>query len=145
MAFCIEDVEATEDKKRQLDCIHFKFIILKDLATSCKLKPSELLEMAPGKICGIITRLVMINDATLNVIRHYCDTEEEQDFFLHKILHKSWYYLICKDNFLTLEKLNETILKLRNKNKEDKPLISLKTIKNNLYIIISKIAASKES
>ena len=37
------------------------------------------------------------------------------------------------------------ILKLRNKNKEGKPLINLKTIKNNLYIIIAKIAASKES
>ena len=87
----------------------------------------------------------MINDATLNIISHYCDTTEEPSFFLNKILHKSWYYLVCKDNYLTLEKLNDTILKLRNKNKEGKPLINLKTIKNNLYIIIAKIAASKES
>ena len=50
----------------------------------------------------------------MNIIRYYCDSEENQEFFLNKILHKSWYYIVCKDNYLTFDILESKILTLKN-------------------------------
>ena len=124
--FTVRDVELLAgDSVKQLDCIASKFKLLHDLSITLKVPVQDLLRYSSDDICGKITYFLILCGDTLSVLDYYVTFE----FYLAYILPRSWFFLLTTQK-ITPEKLQETLLRLKYK---DRFIITLVDIKNNLY------------
>lgn len=114
-----------------------KFIIVTDLAISCKLTVPQLLKNASKQIYSNITYFLMLNECVVWLIDHsLCGFNFYKDF----ILPQSWFHLIKEEKSpLTNESLQKL---LAYKNEKGEKALSLSSIKRALFFLISKIAST---
>jgi len=95
MILCRSDATSVlNDEKRLFDCIHMKFILVTDLAISCKMTVQELLRYANQNVYSNITYFLMLHNCVVWLIENsLCGFT----FYKENILHKSWFYLLTNE------------------------------------------------